>query len=60
MNRTAFATIVGLLLGISFVAFGFGDMLVVALFAAIGLGVAKVLDGDLDLGELLARARNDR
>ncbi len=60
MNRTSLATIVGLLLGIVFVFDGFGDMLIVALFGAIGYGVAKVIDGDLDLNELLSRARTQR
>ncbi len=60
MNRTSLATIVGLLLGIVFVFDGFGDMLIVALFGAIGYGVAKVVDGDLDLNELLSRARTQR
>lgn len=60
MTRTALATIVGLILGIAFVFRGFGDMLIVAVFAAIGYGVAKVLDGDVDLAELLARSRSNR
>lgn len=60
MNRTALATLVGLLLGIAFIFKGFGDMLIVALFALIGYGIAKVLDGDLDLSEVLARARSGR
>ena len=60
MNRTALATIVGLFLGITLVFGNFGDMLVVALFGAIGYGVAKVLDGDLDVNALLAKARSPR
>lgn len=60
MTRTALATIVGLVLGIAFVFQGFGDMLIVAVFAAIGYGIAKVLDGDIDLADMLARARTNR
>ena len=60
MNRTALATIVGLFLGIALVFGNFGDMLVVALFGAIGYGLAKVLDGDLDVNALLAKARSPR
>ena len=60
MNRTALATIVGLFLGIALVFGNFGDMLVVALFGAIGYGLAKVLDGDVDVNALLAKARNPR
>ena len=60
MNRTALATIVGLFLGIALVFGNFGDMLVVALFGAIGYGLAKVLDGDVDVNALLAKARSPR
>ncbi len=60
MNRTALATIVGLFLGIALVFGNFGDMLVVALFGAIGYGLAKVLDGDVDVTALLAKARSPR
>jgi hypothetical protein len=60
MNRTALATIVGLFLGITLVFGDFGDMLVVALFGAIGYGLAKVLDGDVDVNALLAKARTSR
>jgi hypothetical protein len=58
MNRTFLATLVGLLLGLAFVFGSFADMLVVALFGAIGYGVAKVLDGDLDVQGLLSKARD--
>jgi hypothetical protein len=60
MTRTALATIVGLFLGITLVFSTFGDMLIVALFGAIGYGVAKVFDGDVDLNALAARARSGR
>jgi hypothetical protein len=60
MNRTALATIVGLFLGIALVFGNFGDMLVVALFGAIGYGLAKVLDGDVDVNAWLAKARTPR
>jgi hypothetical protein len=48
MNRTALATITGLVLGLALVFGNFGDMLIVALFGAIGYGAAKVLSGDVD------------
>ncbi len=35
----------------------FGDMLIVALLGLIGYGIAKVLDGELDLQGWLARSR---
>ena len=49
-TRTALGTVVGLGLGFAAVFASFGDMLLVALFAAIGYVIARVLDGDLDLG----------
>ena len=51
-RTTAMGIVIGLALGLA-VAFGnFGDMLIVALFGAIGFVIAKVLEGDLDLGRL--------
>jgi hypothetical protein len=38
----------------------FGDMLVVALFGAIGYVAAKVLNGEFDAQGWLSRARRDR
>ena len=58
MNRVSLATITGLLLGIAVVFGSFGDMLVVALFGAIGYGIAKVLDGTLDLSAMVSKARD--
>ena len=57
MNRTALATITGLVLGVTVVFGNFGDMLIVALFAAIGFGAAKVLDGSIDAQGWLSRSR---
>jgi hypothetical protein len=60
MTRTALGIIIGLALGLA-VAFGsFGQMLIVALFGIIGFVVAKVLDGELDLGTYLPRRRDSR
>jgi hypothetical protein len=58
MNRTALATITGLLLGLALVFGNFGDMLIVALLGAIGYGIAKVLDGELDIAGWLSRGRS--
>jgi hypothetical protein len=60
MNRTALATLAGLILGLALVFGDFGDMLIVALFGGIGYGVAKVLDGDVDVPGWLARGRSGR
>jgi hypothetical protein len=58
MNRTALATITGLLLGLALVFGNFGDMLIVALLGAIGYGIAKILDGELDIAGWLSRGRS--
>ena len=58
MNRTALGTITGLILGLALVFGNFGDMLIVALLGAIGFGVAKILDGEMDVAGWLSRDRN--
>lgn len=57
MNRTALATITGLILGLALVFGNFGDMLIVALLGAIGFGIAKILDGEMDVAGWLSRNR---
>lgn len=60
MTRTTLGTLVGLALGFA-VAFGsFGDMLIVALFGALGFGVAKIVTGELDLSPYLSGRRGQR
>jgi hypothetical protein len=58
MNRAALATITGLILGLALVFGNFGDMLIVALLGAIGYGIAKILDGEMDVAGWLSRGRN--
>jgi hypothetical protein len=60
MTRTTLGTIMGLALGLALAFGSFGQMLIVALFAAVGFVVAKVLDGDLDLSPYLSRRRSGR
>jgi hypothetical protein len=60
MNRTALATVTGLILGLALVFGNFGDMLIVAVLGAIGYGAAKVLDGDMDVQGWLSRSRSRR
>jgi uncharacterized membrane protein len=55
MTRTILGTLIGLALGFALAFGGFGRMLLVALFVAIGLIVGKVLEGDLDLSPYLSR-----
>jgi len=57
MNRTALGTVTGLILGLALVFGNFGDMLIVALLGLIGYGIAKVLDGELDVQGWLSRSR---
>ncbi len=57
MNRTALATITGLILGLTLVFGNFGDMLIVALFGAIGYGAARILAGDVDVAWWMSRNR---
>jgi hypothetical protein len=57
VNRTALATITGLVLGLALVFGNFGDMLIVGLLGLIGYVIAKVIDGDLDVQGWLTRSR---
>ena len=60
MTHTTLGVVTGLALGLALAFGSFGQMLIVALFAAIGFVVAKVLEGDLDLGPYLSRRREGR
>jgi hypothetical protein len=58
MSQTSIGLFTGLLLGIAYVVAGFGDMLIVALFGAIGVLVMKAVQGELDiLTDVLDRNR---
>lgn len=58
MPRTSIGVVIGMALGFA-VAFGsFGDMLIVALFAAIGWGVAKIVSGEVDVASYLLGRRS--
>ena len=57
MQPTVVGLFTGLLLGLAFIIGDFSDMLVVALFGAIGFIVMKVFEGELDVGELIDRNR---
>lgn len=60
MTRTTVGVVIGLALGLALAFGSFGQMLIVALFAVVGFVVAKVLEGDLDLGPYLSRWREGR
>ncbi len=57
MQPTVVGLFTGLLLGLTLVLTDFGDMLVVALFGAVGYLVMRVVEGEIDLGEVVERAR---
>ena len=48
----------GAILGFALIVEGFGEMLIVALFAGLGWLVASVLSGSIDLGEVLSTQRD--
>ncbi len=58
MNATQTGLLAGLILGAAVVIGGFGALLVALLLGIIGFVVGRVLDGELDLGELLGRGRD--
>jgi hypothetical protein len=60
MTRSTLGTLVGLALGFALAFGSLGQMLIVALFAAIGFVVAKILDGDLDLSQYVSGRRSSR
>jgi hypothetical protein len=60
MTRITLGTIIGLALGLALAFGSFGQMLIVALFGAIGFIVAKVLEGELDLNPYLSRRHDGR
>jgi hypothetical protein len=47
----------GSVLGLALVLKGFPEMLVVALMASIGWVVAKVIEGDLDVSDIIAKRK---
>ena len=57
--RTAHAGLfLGAILGLALILEGFGEMLIVALFAGLGWLIASVLAGTIDLGEVLSNQRD--
>lgn len=60
MTRTTLGTVIGLVLGVAWAFGSFGQMLVVAVFAALGYAIAKIVAGELDLTPYLSGRRSDR
>ncbi|HEY6421886.1 MAG TPA: hypothetical protein VIY28_01295 [Pseudonocardiaceae bacterium] len=60
MNATAIGLLTGLLLGLAGVIGGFNGFLLALVLGALGLLVGRVLDGDLDLSQILSGKGRDR
>jgi len=58
MNGTQTGLIAGLILGLAAVEGGFTGFLVALVVGAIGLVVGRVLDGELELGDMLGRGKD--
>jgi hypothetical protein len=60
MTTSRFALVIGLVLGAVATFGGFGYLVVVALFTAIGWAVGLVLEGKLDLRSMVGQATDRR
>jgi hypothetical protein len=54
-----FATAVGIALGFALIFDGFGSMVIVALFGAIGFAIAKAIAGDIDVARYVRGRRSN-
>lgn len=55
MNAVQTGLLAGLILGVAAAAGGFTGFLIALVLGAIGVVVARVVDGELDLGEVFGR-----
>lgn len=60
MNATAIGLLTGLILGLAGVIGGFSGFLIALVLGCIGLIIGRVLDGELDLGQVLGGKGRDR
>ncbi|MGH3916317.1 MAG: hypothetical protein ACRDTC_23350 [Pseudonocardiaceae bacterium] len=60
MNATTIGLFAGLLLALAGAAGGFGGFLLALVLGAVGLFVGRVLDGELDLSQVLSGKGRDR
>ncbi len=60
MRATHIGLFVGLILGVAAAAGGFTGFLLTLFIAAIGLVVGRIVDGDLEIGELLDKVGRGR
>ena len=60
MNATVVGLLTGLILGLAAVIGGFNGFLLALVLGVVGLLVGRVLDGELDLGQILSGKGRDR
>lgn len=60
MNATTVGLLTGLILGLAGAVGGLGGFLLALVLGAIGLLVGRVLDGEIDLGQVLSGKGRDR
>ncbi|RRO14788.1 hypothetical protein EIL87_18825 [Saccharopolyspora rhizosphaerae] len=60
MNATQTGLISGLILGTAAAIGGFSGFLIALLIGVVGLVVGRILDGELEIGDLLGRAKDRR
>jgi len=58
MTWTHTGLLAGLILGAAFAIDGFGALFLALLVGVIGFVAGRVLDGELDVGELIGRGRD--
>ncbi|HZD60508.1 MAG TPA: DUF2273 domain-containing protein [Anaerolineae bacterium] len=55
MNNTQLGVLIGFILGVAWVAFGFQSVLLGIIIGAVGYFVGRVLDGQIDLQAYIQR-----
>jgi hypothetical protein len=60
MNATGIGLLTGLILGLAGAIGGFNGFLLALVLGVVGLLVGRVLDGELDLGQILSGKGRDR
>ncbi|GAA2341097.1 hypothetical protein GCM10009854_16930 [Saccharopolyspora halophila] len=60
MNATQTGLLAGLILGTAAAIGGFSSFLIALLVGVVGLVIGRVLDGELEIGDLFGRQGKDR
>lgn len=60
MNATQTGLISGLILGTAAAVGGFSGFLIALLIGVVGLVIGRILDGELEVGDLLGRSKDRR